>query len=234
MFKASSNLLSKSGLTAEEIDKLLTGKGVLAGLGDAFAAAEKKYGINAYFGIAQAAEETGWGTSPIATQKHNIFGITAYDENPYGFATTFDSPAECVEYWANFLKTQYLTPGGAYYVNPTPAGVARHWASDPAYATKLVNLMNQLVQRAAQEKPPIVPEHGPVPNNAAAKTYTVKRGDNMWQIAHDNGLTLSQLESMNPHAGHPAGNFSVIWPNDVLALAVPNFSKEKQKSEEKE
>lgn len=233
MFTPSSKIVSASGLSAEEIDKLVSGKGVLNGTGAAFAAAEKKHGVNAYFGIAQAILESGNGSSPIAHDKHNIFGITAYDDNPYGNATKFDSVADCIDYWGNFIKKHYLTPGGAYYVSPTPSGVGRHWASDTDYSNKIVKLMNQLSRTAAQAEPPTVPEHGPIPNQAAASTYKVKRGDNMWQIAKDHGLTLAQLESMNPHAGHPAGHYDVIWPNDVLAVAVPNFSQQKPAADQK-
>lgn len=108
----------------------------MQGLGQSFIDVEGRDSINAFWGMAQAIEETGWGVSAIAEDKNNLFGITAYDSNPYGNASSYHSPADCVEYWGNFLKKHYLTPGGSYYVSATPAGVARHWASDPNYAAQ--------------------------------------------------------------------------------------------------
>jgi LysM repeat protein len=37
-------------------------------------------------------------------------------------------------------------------------------------------------------------------------------------IASKFGLTLAQLENLNPQAGHPAGNFDLILPGDVLKV----------------
>ena len=56
------NLNSKSGLTAEEINKLLEGT-EMEGLGEAFVQAEQQYGINALYFTAHAIWESGWGTS---------------------------------------------------------------------------------------------------------------------------------------------------------------------------
>lgn len=49
-------------------------------------------------------------------------------------------------------------------------------------------------------------------------TYTVQPGDTFYSIAAKVGLTLAQLEALNPTAGHPAGNFAFILPGDVLSI----------------
>lgn len=49
-----------------------------------------------------------------------------------------------------------------------------------------------------------------------SNTYVVLSGDTMSGIAAKLGITLAQLEKQNPQAGHPAGNFSLILPGDVL------------------
>lgn len=218
MFTAASNLLSVSGLSVELADRLLNDKGILQGLGRAFLNVEQKQGINAYFGIAQAILETGWGTSLIAVQKHNLFGLTAYDSNPYGDAQVFGTAEDCVAYWGAFLKKYYLTPKAMYYVSTTPAGVARHWASDPSYASKIVGIMNQLQSIVSTFNPYPVAPSPPTVVIHSANTYTVKPGDTLWGIAAHTGHTLSQLEAYNPQAGHPAGNFNNIFPGDVLHL----------------
>jgi LysM repeat protein len=216
MFNTNSDLLSKSGLTVEQINNLLAGHGKLEGLGQAFIDVENRDDVNAYWGMAQAILETGWGLSAIAEQKNNLFGITAYDSNPYGDASEYNSAPDCVEYWGNFIKTSYLTPGGAYYVSTTPAGIARHWATDPDYASKVVSIMNTLASRAGGGTP--APVSQPVPTAPASGTYVVQNGDNMSLVAQHEGVTLSQLESWNPHAGHPAGNFNDLWAGDVLKV----------------
>lgn len=226
MFTASSNLLSTSGLTAEQINNYLQGKGVMAGLGEAFVDAENKYGINALFGIAQAALESGWGTSLIAKNKHNLFGMNAYDKDPYGSAAMYSTPEESVADWAAFMKKNYLTPGGVYYSGASVTGIARHYASDPEYSYKLVNLMNQVAQQIGT-----VPNDAPVTTSqieagTATSTYTAVKNDSMWKIANAHGLTLNQLEILNPHAGHPAGNFALIWVGDKFVLTPPTAQAE--------
>jgi LysM repeat protein len=209
MFNTNSILLSKSGLSVDQINNLLAGKGKLADLGQAFIDAENNDGVNAFFGIAQAALETGWGTSAIAEDFNNLFGITAYDANPYGDASHYNSPADCVAYWGNFIKTAYLTQGGAYFVSATPAGVARHWATDPNYASKIVAIMNTLAAEVNAAPTPVAPAHN---------THIVQAGENLSVIASHYGLSLAQIESLNPQAGHPAGNFNDIWAGDVIVV----------------
>jgi LysM repeat protein len=212
MFNTSTNLLTKSGLNVDQINALLNGHGKLQGLGQAFIDVENRDGVNAFWGMAQCIEETGWGTSAIAEDKNNLFGITAYDANPYGDASSYNSPADCVEYWGDFIKKAYLTPGGSYFVSATPAGVARHWATDPNYASQVVALMNQLA--GSSDGTPAAEPVAPV----AGDIYTVQRNDNMSLIAQNEGVTLGQLEAANPQAGHPAGSYGNIWPGDELVI----------------
>ncbi len=50
-------------------------------------------------------------------------------------------------------------------------------------------------------------------------TYTVRSGDTMGAIAARYGLTLAELIKLNPNAGHPAGNYDLILPGDILTLS---------------
>lgn len=221
MYAASSNLLSKSGLDAAAINKLLLGKGKLSNLGEAFMEAENKQGINAHFALAQAILETGWGNSVIARNKNNLFGMNAYDSNPYGSAASYASPQDSVRDWATFMLKNYLTPGGPYYSGPTPSGIARHYASDPEYANKIVKLMNQIAEQTGTVPGEAPADHSSIVQGTATNVYVAKPGDSMWKIAQNHGMTLHQLEVLNPHAGHPAGNFALIWPKDKFALNAP-------------
>ena len=44
---------------------------------EAAAEAEKLFGMNARIILAQGALESGWGTSMLATEHHNFFGLMA-------------------------------------------------------------------------------------------------------------------------------------------------------------
>ena len=52
---------------------------------EAAAEAEKLFGMNARIILAQGALESGWGTSMLATEHHNFFGLMGYGaSNAYG------------------------------------------------------------------------------------------------------------------------------------------------------
>lgn len=220
MFNTASNLLTNSGLTADQINQLIN-VGDFVGLGPAFLAVEQQYGINALWGIAQMTQEVGWsGHSWIADNKKNLFGLNAYDADPEGDASVFPSYEQCVADWGRFLRANYLTPGGAYYVSATPAGVARHYASDPNYAAEIVSIMNIYLQRSqALGNTPAAPVSPAAPSAPSSNTHVVQKGENLSIIASRSGLTLGQLEALNPHAGHPAGNYNTIWPGDVIVVS---------------
>lgn len=60
----------------------------------AAAEAEKLFGINARIILAQGALESGWGSSCLATEHHNFFGLMGYGaSNAYwhGQRATFET-----------------------------------------------------------------------------------------------------------------------------------------------
>lgn len=60
---------------------------------------------------------------------------------------------------------------------------------------------------------------GSAPNGSPTPSYhVVAAGENLFNIGAANGLSLGQIESMNPSAGHPAGNFNNIWPGDQVRV----------------
>ena len=68
---------------------------------EAAAEAEKLFGMNARIILAQGALESGWGTSMLATEHHNFFGLMGYGaSNAYwhGQRATFEiGRASCRE-----------------------------------------------------------------------------------------------------------------------------------------
>jgi LysM repeat protein len=55
--------------------------------------------------------------------------------------------------------------------------------------------------------------------SAAMEEYEVRRGDTFSGIAAAYGVTLDGLKQLNPRAGHPPGNFDIIWPGDTLRVS---------------
>ena len=98
-------VLSASGLTAADLDRMAAGRG-MEGLGASFIQAEQNYGVNAGFLFSLAVIESGWGESSMATSKNNLFGFGGM---------SFQSKAAGIDYVAKFLKDKYLSPSGPYY-----------------------------------------------------------------------------------------------------------------------
>lgn len=98
------------------------------------------------------------------------------------------------------------------------ATVAGHFPIDE---NAFQGTLDQLKKYGLQNNPTPVPPPAPTPPPppAPAHTYTAVSGDNMSVIASKNGMTLGQLEALNPHAGHPAGNFNVIYAGDVFLIS---------------
>lgn len=133
------NLTSPSGESAVALDGFLAHT-ALAGLGNAFVTAEATYHVSARYLVAHAIEESRWGTSGLAKDKHNLFGYGADDLNPYGDANGFPSFEACIDFVAAKVATEYLTPGGLHYNGPTLRGMRAHYATDPRWALNIVEV----------------------------------------------------------------------------------------------
>ncbi len=128
-------LTTPSGFTAERLEMALAGT-ALAGLGQAFLAAEQEHGVDAVVLAAICAHESGWGTSRLARERNNLAGLGAYGP---GLGMAFESRADCIDYLARLLagKPGTLTEVGAWY------------AEDPGWAAKVAGCMRVIVGRAA-------------------------------------------------------------------------------------
>lgn len=142
-FTVDTNLTLPSGENAQALNAFLAGT-ALAGLGNSYMNAEKSFGVSALYLAAHSIEESGWGTSAIAQAKHNLFGFGADDSNPFEDAMSFPSFDACIQYVANFVKVNYLTPGGAFYHGPTLRGMNVDYASDPYWASKIAAIADTI------------------------------------------------------------------------------------------
>jgi hypothetical protein len=124
------NLRSSSGASAWAINEYLASTTSLPPLGEAFVAAERKYGVNARFLLAAAMHESAWGSSDIARVKHNLFGYNAYDRGPFRYASAYATFAANIDATAKFIRDFYLTPGGRWWGgSPTLRSMQQFWSS---------------------------------------------------------------------------------------------------------
>jgi beta-N-acetylglucosaminidase len=138
-FTVDTDLTKPSGETAARLNTFLQGT-ALANLGDAFMAAESNYRVSARYLLAHAIEESAFGTSRIAQDKHNLFGYGADDAHPYQDAYTFASFAACIDFVAHMVAQNYLSPSGPYYHGPTLRGMNVTYASDPSWADNIARI----------------------------------------------------------------------------------------------
>jgi len=217
MYDINSNLLTKSGLSAGQLqaaeDAMKPDNGYHPDFWQALVDTENAYDLNALFILAHADVESAHGTSYYATTRNNLFGFNAVDSDP-DLASAYASQAVSVHDYADFLATHYLKEGEEYWVGAaTPHGIFVHYSSShDAEAEEVVGIMNTLAGHVGTTPVATPPVH------STGNTHTVVSGENMSAIAAANGMSLGQLEALNPQAGHPAGNFGVIWPGDTLSL----------------
>ncbi|MFH4926971.1 GW dipeptide domain-containing protein [Staphylococcus cohnii] len=152
--------LDKSqNISGTDLDKLLVGKGILEGQGEAFSEAAKTYNINEVYLVSHALLETGNGTSKLANggdvvnnkvvtngakKYYNMFGIGAVDKDPVkqGFATAknngWDTVKKAIVGGAKFIANSYINQGqNTLYKmrwNPDNPGV-HQYATDVAWAS---------------------------------------------------------------------------------------------------
>lgn len=153
------NLTMAQHISAEELDTLLAGKGILAHKGQYFHDAAKESQINEIYLISHAMLETGKGTSELAQgvalnqngqfdkngrKYYNFFGIAAYDDNPvisaarYAQEQGWDTEEKAIKGGAKFIRDQYLSNDDQttlYSMRFNPVSPGRHqYATDVRWA----------------------------------------------------------------------------------------------------
>ena len=96
-----------SNVTAQEIDNYIQRfhpDSPLVGIGQDFIKAQNEYGVNALYLAAHAILESGYGKSEIAYRKHNLFGLRAYDRDPFAYAKYLPSYGLSISYNADYVK----------------------------------------------------------------------------------------------------------------------------------
>ncbi|MEH7061079.1 S-layer homology domain-containing protein [Bacillus wiedmannii] len=141
------NLTVASKITAQEIDSFIAkyhSDSPLVGHGQDFINAQNQYGVNAHYLAAHAILESGYGKSEIAYQKHNLFGLRAYDGDPFKYAKYLPTYGDSIAYNANYVRERYLEESGMHYNGPTLAGMNVKYASDKGWAKKIAGIMERM------------------------------------------------------------------------------------------
>ena len=137
-------LRSKTSISADSfngfLNNIYSSGTVMKNEGSSFINAQNKYGCNALIVYAMACLESAYGTSWYALNRNNLFGWSAYDDNP-GSASSFSSVETCVNeqmgrnlYWfMDYTNTRYF--GTA--VGNKGAGINVKYASDPYCGMKI-------------------------------------------------------------------------------------------------
>ncbi|XCP84216.1 triple tyrosine motif-containing protein [Roseburia hominis] len=127
------------------INGRVSGTSKMRDLGNALVNLQNTYGVNALLMTGVAANESAWGTSRIAREKNNLFGLNAVDSSPGQSSTYYSSVEQCVKEYAEIhMSKQYLNPEnwkyfGAYLGNKA-SGINLKYASDPYWGEKAANI----------------------------------------------------------------------------------------------
>lgn len=143
-----SDVLTKSGLSIAALRYALEQMygSPMASLADDFHALEQKFGINALYGAAAAAQESGGATSYLAKERNNLYGMNAVDSNP-NLAFGYSSKAKSVTDFGELLYKDYLHPNGKYWDGSTLHGIyTKYSSSHDTEAGEIASIMNSLAQ----------------------------------------------------------------------------------------
>ncbi|MCR3759863.1 glucosaminidase domain-containing protein [Clostridium felsineum] len=154
----------QSGISVDEVNNMLVGKGVLQGHGAAFLQAAQQNNISVFYLVSHALLETGNGTSTLATGMnvngtvvYNMFGINAFDSNPnyYGsqFAykqgwTTVDKAILGGTSWisSSYINNSTYGQNTLYKMRWNPANPGTHqYATDVKWAYNQIYNIKKLI-----------------------------------------------------------------------------------------
>lgn len=172
--------------------------------------------------IAQAALETGWGTSNLMVKANAYFGIKAgsswkgkvYNSKTWevvnntsittnAYFRAYDTLAESVADYYDLITgaSRYAAGVNASSAQACIKGIHEGgYATDPAYQTKIMSIINSsnLTQYDGVMSGSVTDNTSTITTPASSGgTYTVKSGDNLTKIAKANNVTVSAIVSAN-------------------------------------
>ncbi|MEV5110466.1 S-layer homology domain-containing protein [Bacillus sp. LBA3-1-1.1] len=136
-----------SNVTPQEIDNYIKRYHLdspLVGVGQDFIKAQNEYGVNSLYLAAHAILESGYGKSEIAYRKHNLFGLRAYDWDPFAHAKYLPSYGLSISYNADYVRKNYLEQGAKYFNGYTLPAMNVMYSTDKEWAGKIANIMERI------------------------------------------------------------------------------------------
>ncbi|WP_182301285.1 glucosaminidase domain-containing protein [Cohnella cholangitidis] len=110
--KPTSTVETESGLTEEDIMLIFDGTDLAGhGLEETILEVEEEYGINALFTIAVMKLESGNGSSRLAKNKNNLFGLNASGGDAHKRAFSFETKGDSVRKFGQLLSKSYVDKG---------------------------------------------------------------------------------------------------------------------------
>lgn len=136
-------LVGRSNISAQQFDALLS-KTNLAGIGSSLVAVEQQYSINGLFTLAVARLESANGSSRIARDKNNLFGMNAVDGNAYNAAYHYASKHDSIMDFGSRMRKNYINKGYT-----TLASINKKYSSSNEWQHKVHSIMSSDLRRAS-------------------------------------------------------------------------------------
>lgn len=138
------------------INQYASGESRMNNTGASFVDRQDSYGANALIMASVGAIESGWGSSSIAQEKNNLFGLNAVDSSPGTSADTYSSVDSCIQTFAEtYLSKRYLRAGWDYYhggfLGDKASGMNVSYASDPYWGEKIAAVAWMLDNSGGQQ-----------------------------------------------------------------------------------
>ena len=173
-----------------------------------FLNASNKTGLDPRYIMAHAAWESAWGTSRIAKDKNNYYGIGAYNKSPYASAKTFNTAADGILAGAEWIKTNY-TDRGQYTLNTMindPSGNKHNYAvfDNGAPNTDWVKGISTIMASA--------PQSGKIVTSLSTSTPTSTEGETTEEGTKETGFDALFSELGNLFTG----GFNKLYGLDEL------------------
>lgn len=208
------DLTLASNVTAQEIDNFIKksrSDSPLIGHGQDFIAAQNEHGVNALYLAAHAILESGYGRSEISYRKHNLFGLRAYDRDPFYHAKYLPTYRDSISYNANYVRERYLEKDGMHYNGPTLVGMNVKYASDPEWAGKIAGLMERIK---------------PFNRNDYRNANKLPKNPNTLDVeALGNEIPYNDLGNKEVTVQSAGKYYQVPYPYDLQIKSVPNVTQ---------
>jgi len=194
------------------------GNSKLRATGNSMIQNQNTYGVNGLLMLSIAANESAWGTSSIAQNKNNLFGLNAVDSSPGTSADTYADVNTCIKNFAQgYMSKGYLHPSDWRYfggfLGNKASGVNVKYASDPYWGEKAAAIAWNLDEKMGNQdqfeytigiKDVLSTNHNNYPiymdSNSAAASYQSKNQSTTAYLILDsqseNGLYMIQSDGL--------------------------------------